>query len=109
MELTIATEARERGRWALLLNGSLDLQSRDALLEAARVVIRTNSSTGLILNLSDVTFIDSAGIGSLVELAGNADDADREFVLEEPSARVRRILEITGLWNTWTVESAPEL
>jgi len=103
VDLQIKVDVSPDGRRTLHLAGSLDLQSRDLLLASAAV---TSSGTkAVVVDLAGVTFIDSSGIGAMVELAGDASDADVPFSLQDPSARVTRILEITGLLDTWPIET----
>ena len=51
----------------------------------------------VVLDLSDVSFIDSSGLRVLIALAGRADEQGRPLVLDRPSPAVARLLEITGL------------
>jgi anti-sigma B factor antagonist len=101
MELTISI-AGPAGE-VLLASGALDLQSRDDLLEAGRTLLNGPIPT-LVLDLAGITFIDSSGIGALVTLSSDAADSGIGFVLRNPSPRVTRILEITGLLSAWTIE-----
>jgi anti-sigma B factor antagonist len=103
MELTITSTNDESARAVLSATGALDLQSRGELLEAARTSLN-GPITALVLDLSAITFIDSSGIGALVQLFGDSADADIPFVIRDPSARVTRILDLTGLLDAWTIE-----
>ena len=47
--------------------------------------------------LREVTFIDSAGLHNLLALRLRAGQAGARFVVRDASARVRRVLELTGL------------
>jgi catechol 2,3-dioxygenase-like lactoylglutathione lyase family enzyme len=47
------------------------------------------------LDLSELTFIDSTGVGAILEHAGSLDGA--KLVLSDPSAMSRRICEIVGM------------
>ena len=49
------------------------------------------------LDLSGVEFMDSSGIRVLVDAHQRAAEAERRFVIADPSRSVRRILEISGL------------
>ena len=49
------------------------------------------------LELSGVEFMDSSGIRVLVDAHQRAAEAERSFVIADPSRSVRRILEISGL------------
>ena len=78
------------------VRGVVDLstspQLRDALLENARL------TTGPILvDLSQVPYMDSSGVGTMVYLKRAGDRAGREVVLIGLSPRVRSLFEITHL------------
>lgn len=51
----------------------------------------------VVLDLSDVSFIDSSGLRVLIALARRADEEGRPVVLDRPSPAVARLLDITGL------------
>jgi anti-sigma B factor antagonist len=103
MNIGIEADTDDTGRALLRVSGAIDVQSRDALLTAGRAALE-GDSPGLVLDLSNVTFMDSTGIGALVELGHDAEDADAGFSLRHPSARVVRILTMTGLGDAWPME-----
>jgi anti-anti-sigma factor len=86
------------------LHGELDVSSADGLSNS---LVELAGST-LVVDLSDLTFMDSSGIGALVR-ARNRIRADGlgDLVLTRPGAIVRRALEIVGL-DTWIVEWSPD-
>jgi anti-anti-sigma factor len=100
MELTIAVEP-SAGMTRLRLKGALDLVSREQLVGAGTEAI-ASSEAGPLLNLAEVSFIDSTGIGALIELSREAEDQEKRFAIEEPSQRVQRVLTLTGLDDAWT-------
>ena len=51
---------------------------------------------GEMVDLSDVTFIDSTGLGVLVEARSKLADR-KSFLLSAPQPETRRALEISGL------------
>ena len=104
MDLTITTEVNENGRWLLRLVGALDLESRVNLTALGLDALHADGCTALLLNLAEITFVDSTGIGAMVALAGDAADAGIDFGLQDPAPRVRRILQITGLLDAWPIE-----
>jgi anti-sigma B factor antagonist len=108
VELSIADRTDSRQRHVLALTGSLDLASRDVLYQAGVAALSTPDVPGLVVDLAGVTFLDSSGIGALVELAGDAQDAGVGFALHNPSERVRRVLTISGLLDAWPIEKATE-
>lgn len=98
MELTISRHD-EDGITSLTLVGSIDLISRQDLITAGKDVLGDGGS--LRLDMAGVDFMDSMGIGALIELARNAESLGRSFVITEKSPRVRRVLQATGLDDAW--------
>jgi anti-sigma B factor antagonist len=101
----VATE--EGGRSVLTLTGAVDVESRVPLRAAALKLI-DDLPVGLVLDMSGVTFMDSTGIGALVDVGRSAQDAGISFTIRRPSARVVRTLEAAGLTDVWDVESDPD-
>ena len=85
----------ERGDVLVLsLAGELDLANVPALQEALRRAVE-RSPKRLVVDLTDVTFVDSTVLGALVEArSGIGGDA---FALAAPGLEVRRALEVSGL------------
>jgi anti-anti-sigma factor len=77
----------------LRLVGELDLFTSSKLTLAFADVAGEDP---VHLDLSELTFIDSAGIGEILTLAGSRTGSGR-VVLMNPSKPVRRALEIAGL------------
>lgn len=51
----------------------------------------------IVIDLSEVTFIDSSGLRALISAHQRAEQAGRRVVMAQPSAVVRRLLDISGL------------
>ncbi|MFD5613404.1 STAS domain-containing protein [Kitasatospora sp. NPDC127060] len=51
----------------------------------------------VVLDLSEVEFMDCAGLGALVEALNQADRQGRRLALRGTGPRVARLLELTGL------------
>lgn len=103
MDIAIEVGTDESGRSVLVVAGAIDLQTRDKLAAAGRAAL-ADGAAALVLDLADVRFMDSTGIGTLIELGHDAEDADTQLVIRRPSARVTRILEMTGLADAWPWE-----
>lgn len=54
-------------------------------------------ATQLVLNLEDVSYVDSAGLGAIVEAFTMARHQAVRLKLINPTERTRHLLEITGL------------
>jgi anti-anti-sigma factor len=77
----------------LRLAGELDLFTSSKL---ALALADVDGMDPIHIDLSELTFIDSAGIGAILTFAGSCGDSGR-VVLINPSEPVRRALEIAGL------------
>ncbi|GAB7005204.1 hypothetical protein JCM18899A_26770 [Nocardioides sp. AN3] len=97
MDLSIT---RKDGKLALV--GSVDLVSRQSLVDAGKEVL--DDGEPLALDLAGVDFMDSVGIGALVELSKAAASRGQRFTVAEVSPVVGRILQVTGLDGAWTAE-----
>ena len=82
------------------LDGELDVASADGL---ANSLVELAGST-VVVDLSDLTFMDSCGIGALVRARNRIRDGGLgELVLARPTVIVQKALEIVGL-GEWIVE-----
>lgn len=98
------TRTDEGGAVVIAVSGDLDIATADQLFRDANEALRAHAPTTLVLDLAGVAFLDSSGIGTLVELRNVAGDTGGEVVLRRPSVRTRRLLEITALDSVFSVE-----
>jgi anti-sigma B factor antagonist len=103
MELTIDEGTDATGARVLTLRGALDLASREQLAEAGKAALEDTDVSGLVLDLSGVGFLDSTGLGAIIELAGDSEDASRSFSLRAPSERVTKVLTVCGMADAWPI------
>ena len=81
--------------------GELDLTTAPPLLEDVQALVR--GASGLVVDLSDVTFFDSAGIRLVDRFARECDRAGATFrVVAPPGSRCRRLLELVGMAGSVT-------
>jgi stage II sporulation protein AA (anti-sigma F factor antagonist) len=86
------------GSW-LLANwrGDIDMANADILEEAALGALQ-NTDSGLIINLTDVAYVDSAGIRSLLTLRRLlAHRQQKMFVVVPERSVLRKALEVGGV------------
>ena len=88
-QLVVATDDPRRYR----LVGELDLYSVDELSEGLQLKVVAGGD--LMLDLSELTFIDSSGIRAFFQL--NAQLEDGTLILERPSPFARRVLGVLGV------------
>ncbi len=94
-------------RCELTLSGQIDLCSADEVAALGALGLTERGVRTLVVRMKGVTFIDSTGIGALVRIRNIALEFDKRLVLSEPSERVLRILEITGLDTVFTIDLTP--
>lgn len=58
----------------------------------------------ILLNLGEVDYIDSAGLGELVSVHATVQNARGELKLVQPTARVRDMIQITRLYTVFDVQ-----
>lgn len=88
-----------------VLIGEIDLASIGAL-EAAIDATEQDAAAGadVVLDMTGVTFLDSSGLRVLVTANDRLASAGSRLVIRRPAASVLRVLEITGLLSTITVD-----
>ena len=83
--------------------GDLDVARAPALLEDVQAL--AGGVAGLVVDLSDVTFFDSAGIRLVDRLARECDRTGAAFrVVAPPGSRCRRLLELVGMAGAMTAD-----
>ena len=88
-----ALKAQEQGGALILyLSGELDVTTADQIRSAIDAAVGGDTER-LIIDLADLQFMDSSGIALIVSVAQRV----REAQVRNPSAIVRRLIELTGL------------
>ena len=92
---------------ALILdcNGRITFGEETALLRQ-QVHDLLQQSRNVVLNLSNVTFIDSSGVGELVRMLTTASRDQKTIVLAGLTGRVRDVLQITKLATVFATYSS---
>ena len=99
MEITM----REEGNVAVLkLSGRLDLASGATLKEQMKRLFGDNV-TSIHLNLADVEFINSSGLGALVSIMKEVRLLKGRLTLSDLASYVQEIFEITQLSHIFEI------
>jgi anti-sigma B factor antagonist len=95
---SLKTTFREIGSVTILdLSGPIALGESSALFGKAIRELTSNDRTKIILNLRDVSSVDSAGIGELVRAYILVKTRTGEMKLLNPTKKVYELLDITRL------------
>jgi anti-anti-sigma factor len=88
------------GLW-LSMSGDFDQQERDLLIAALDAQCTPSE---LVIEMSQVAFIGSAGLSALIHAARRLDAVGRRVVLLDPAAGVMRMLSICGIDHLFTIQ-----
>ena len=89
----------------LTLSGPLTASNAPAFQNAMR---REESANTLILDLSEVPYVDSAGLGLLVTAHVSRQKSGRKMVLSGINQRVQKLFDITRVASLFLIFSSPE-
>jgi anti-anti-sigma factor len=90
-------ENKPQGDTVVKLCGELDIASAPDLREQLLVMLDRHQPRRLVLDLSDLEFMDSSGTAVLVNTERRARMLGCTFALVAPQAAVTRVLRISGL------------
>jgi anti-sigma B factor antagonist len=90
----VASVTRNDHATVVALAGELDLYNAEGVREA--LFAAAADADRLVVDLSEVQFIDSTALGVLIEARSKLADK-RNFLLAAPQLETRRALEISGL------------
>lgn len=87
----------------IFATGEIDLSNSHELRKVILAALKTNQK--VYVDLSDVKYIDSSGIASLVEGLQFSKLKGKEFTLKRPSAQVAAIMNLARLDKVFTIIS----
>jgi anti-sigma B factor antagonist len=102
--LRLATETTDRAV-LIRMGGELDLATAPSLTSAVEWAAGQPDGLPLVLDMRDVSFIDSTGVRTLLEATRNA---RRGVALLSPSSAVTRVLDLTRLRGRFVEVDSPD-
>lgn len=81
----------------LTASGDVDVAVADQLADLATAALLQMTGEVLVIDLADVTFMDSTGLGALVTVRNESIRVGKRLTLANVPEQVRQILAITGL------------
>jgi anti-sigma B factor antagonist len=106
MTMQIATTPGS-DRYVITVSGEVDLASSPELDTAIILAIESGSSA-LVIDLADVSFMDSSGLGVIVRGLKRCREADKDLDLVITNERVLKVFGITGLDQVIPIHDAIE-
>jgi anti-sigma B factor antagonist len=105
MALEIA-KTEQDGVTLITVAGEVDLYTSPQLRSAIVESVPARTSTVAVV-LTDVRYMDSSGVATLVEGLRSARDNDRAFRLVSPSEAVMKVLRLAKLDSVFEVSQSP--
>lgn len=96
MSLDISTTTTTEGARLVSVSGEVDVSNAPELRDAIGAALSDGVSS-VSVDISDVSYIDSTGIGVLVGAAHRAVDEGVTFSVAHPQRNVARILSLLGM------------
>ena len=94
---------QDKGRLTVRLAGDVTFDVASNLRDQVGKALGEADFRVLVVDLTDVGFVDSSGIGTLVSLNSKVYGAGRRFALLRPNERVRKTLELVKLLEFFIV------
>jgi anti-anti-sigma factor len=89
-------------RATVAFRGELDMSGVDRARQAIEEA-ESGDATLLVLDLSELDFIDSTGLEVMLRAGRRAHESGRRLIVARPSRYVRRLLELTAIDQTLDV------
>ena len=99
------SEQRRGGLTVVSPYGEVDVATAPALREHLDQVIERDRGP-VVIDLTSVTFIDSTGLGVLISARKLCADAERDLRIVVSEPRIRKVFEITGLTDHFTMHES---
>jgi anti-anti-sigma factor len=96
LQLELACLVTADGMANVRVRGELDIATADQAYTYLRDVV-DNQDGPVLMNLSELTFCDAAGLGVLARVAGHARRSGRQLKLTAAQPALLRLMHITGM------------
>ena len=94
---------RNGGQVTLQLNGTLDMHAHTSFRQAYRKLLEEGGCQRLILDMRQVDYIDSSGLGMLLLLQGEVEDATTDIVLQGCQPSVLQVLNTANFHKIYRI------
>jgi anti-sigma B factor antagonist len=106
-KMPMKLEVRRIDRDAVIrLAGRLDINTSPDLRKAALTVCGRGRCSKLTIDFTNVSFIDTSGLATLLDIAAAAHDQSMRLTLSGVDGKVRYLLDVNGLTGFFTIENS---
>lgn len=97
------TSQIKNNHWEVKLEGDLDVSNAEKL-KAHLNEIYENKNLDIKLNLENLDYIDSTGLGIIIGMLKKLKTNNQEIHIKKPKKNVEKIFDITGLNKIFNME-----
>jgi anti-sigma B factor antagonist len=108
MEHPIHRELSDDGMASVIVLGEIDFSNADDVAQGIRDAVTEWTPPTVRVDLKDATFIDSTGLGALIEGYRAAAEAQTRFLVVNPTPSFHRVLTVTGLCDLFGLAGPAE-
>jgi anti-sigma B factor antagonist len=106
--IDITVDTRDAGEWTVIdVAGEVDVFTAPKLRERI-IALLGEGKTHIVINLKDVAFMDSTGLGVLVGGLKRVKERDGRLALASAQGTVQRVLGVTGLNSVFSMHDTVE-
>jgi anti-anti-sigma factor len=105
--MTEIHERNQSGIAVFVLNGRIDSEGAVDLDLALHTAL-SEGKYRLVLDMTDLTYINSAGLRTLADVLTQSQENGGDLKLAALSAKVRRVFEIVGFDNFFSIYETPQ-
>ncbi|HHV72354.1 MAG TPA: STAS domain-containing protein [Clostridia bacterium] len=98
-------ESKSGEKFLLQAEGEIDVYTSSQLKEKINALL-DNGVKELVIDLSNVSYIDSTGLGIFIGTLRNLKERGGRMELLSPTPRVKKVLNITGLDRVFDIKYA---
>ena len=93
----------------LTLDGEIDLAAAPSVRASLAAIVQDELARDVVIDLRDVTFMDSTGVGALLSAYRHLKLQQRTLVLAQPQPIVARVLGITNVARLFPVVDSVDI
>lgn len=93
----------EKSYWDIELIGDVDIQSSASLKEEINLMLN-ESETDLIIDCTDLSYIDSTGLGVLIGVLKRVKNVQKDITIVNAQSNIKKLLNITGLDKIFSIK-----
>ncbi|HBF33280.1 TPA: hypothetical protein DDW35_01825 [Candidatus Sumerlaeota bacterium] len=100
----------EKQPWGTLvrLNGGMDALHLSVVDELDAILLLQDTGANVVLDFAHLTFIDSTGLGRLVNLVNNFRENNRKLFVAAPGESVLRVLRLARMDQVLSITESVE-